>query len=106
MRGRCLRDTEALSAGGRDVIIVDDGVATGATMLSAILATRRRNPRSVTLAVPVASRESLDRLRPEVDRVTCLHTPRPFYGVGAHYVDFHQLSDDEVCRLLDKSASE
>ena len=95
-----------LATGGRDVIIVDDGVATGATMLSAILATRRRNPRSVTLAVPVASRESLDRLRPEVDRVTCLHTPRPFYGVGAHYVDFHQLSDDEVCRLLDKSASE
>ena len=87
---------------GRDVIIVDDGIATGATMLSAVLATRRRNPRSITLAVPVASYESLDRLRPEVDHVMCLHVPRPFYGVGAHYLDFHQLSDDEVCRLLDR----
>ncbi len=98
-----LRGRDPLETQDRDVVIVDDGIATGATMLSAILATRRRKPRSVTLAVPVASEESLERLRPEVDRVVCLSVPKPFYGVGAHFHDFHQLNDHEVCRILDET---
>ncbi len=101
-----LRGRAPVAVADRDVILVDDGIATGATMLAGTRATRARSPRSITLAVPVASRESLDRLRPEVDRVACLSVPSPFYGVGAHFLDFHQLTDAEVCRLLDEAAGE
>ncbi len=85
---------------GRDAIVVDDGIATGATMRTALQALRRKGPRSLTLAVPVAAPDTLDALAREVDHVVCPFRPQPLYGIGAHYRDFHQLEDDEVRRLL------
>ena len=88
---------------GKVVILVDDGIATGASMLAAIAALRRRNPARIVVAVPVAPRESLDDLRPEVDELVCWATPEPFYAVGAAYGDFDQVSDDAVRALLERA---
>jgi predicted phosphoribosyltransferase len=87
---------------GRTVVIVDDGAATGLTDVAAIRAVRRRDPRSVILALPVCSPEALELLRREADRVVCLRAPRPFYGVGQWYLDFSQVSDREVIDALGK----
>jgi putative phosphoribosyl transferase len=84
----------------RTVIVVDDGIATGTSMKAALKAVRRKNPKSLVLAVPVAPRESIEELRALVDEAICLEMPDPFYAVGAHYREFHQLADDEVVRLL------
>ncbi|WP_374547006.1 alpha/beta family hydrolase [Rhodoblastus sp.] len=89
-----------LSARDRDAILVDDGIATGASMEAAIRALRRRAPRTLILAVPVAAPDSLDRLRDLVDAVVCLATPADFFGVGQFYREFHQLSDAEVIRIM------
>ena len=86
---------------GRTAIVVDDGIATGATMEAALRATRRRAPRRLVLAVPVAPPETIERLRPEVDEVVCLAIPRHLGAIGAFYADFRQLDDDEVIRLLE-----
>lgn len=93
-------DREAEAAGGRTVIVVDDGIATGATMKAALRGVRKAEPRHLVLAVPVAPREALAELRSECDEVVCLETPEPFYAVGLHYADFGQTSDEEVVRLL------
>jgi putative phosphoribosyl transferase len=85
---------------GRDAIVVDDGIATGATTRAALLGVRRRQPRSLTLAVPVAPPDTLAKLATEVDHVICLATPTPFFAIGSHYADFRQVSDDEVVRML------
>jgi putative phosphoribosyl transferase len=85
---------------GRDAIFVDDGIATGATTRAALKGVRRRRPRSLTLAVPVAPRDTLEKLAGEVDHLVCLAAPSPFYAIGAHYADFAQVSDDEVIRML------
>lgn len=90
----------AVALTGRTAILVDDGVATGATLLAAIRALRRRGPARFVVAVPVASPEALALLRAEVDEVICLEVPQPFYAVGAHYRDFPQVSDEEVTTLL------
>lgn len=95
-----LGDRAAVPVEGRDVIVVDDGVATGATIRAALIAIRRRRPRSLTLAVPVAPQDELDALAGEVDRLLCLETPSPFLAIGAHYDRFEQTSDAEVVRLL------
>lgn len=87
----------------RCVILVDDGIATGATMEAAIDALRRQNPREVVLAVTVAPRETLDRLRSKVDDIACLATPEPFMAIGKWYREFGQTSDDEVRELLDRA---
>jgi len=89
-----------VAVAGRDAIVVDDGIATGATMRTALRALRRKGPRSLTLAVPVAAPDSLALMRGEVDRAVCLKQPEPLYGIGAHYRDFHQLDDAEMRRLL------
>ena len=86
---------------GRTVIVVDDGIATGTTMRAALKALRRRRPAALVLAVPVAPRDTLEQLRGEVDQVVCLDTPCPFFAVGAHYLRFHQVEDDEVIEALD-----
>jgi predicted phosphoribosyltransferase len=85
---------------GRVVIVVDDGLATGATMIAALHAVRTRGPRELICAVPVAPPESLESVRPYADEVVCLDTPFGFFAVGQFYREFNQVEDDEVIRLL------
>lgn len=85
---------------GRTVILVDDGLATGATMAAAVQALRKAETASIIVAVPVASREACDAIATQVDACICLETPTPFAGVGAWYVDFDQTSDADVTSLL------
>lgn len=95
-----------LSAEGRTAVVVDDGLATGATMRIAIRALRAQHPAQLVVAVPVAPHETLDRLRGEADELVCLITPDRFPGVGAFYSDFHQMSDAEVTTLLRRAQAE
>jgi putative phosphoribosyl transferase len=87
--------------GGRTAILVDDGLATGATMRAAILAVRQQQPSSVIVAVPVGAPSTCDELRQEADDLVCLRMPEPFQAVGLWYRRFDQTSDDEVRTLLD-----
>ncbi len=99
-RARFLAGRAPVEVAGRTAIVVDDGVATGATMRVAINALRRRDPAAVWVAVPVAPVDTIATLEREADRVICLETPEPFYAVGAHYQRFDQVSDEEVARLM------
>jgi putative phosphoribosyl transferase len=90
---------------GRTVIVVDDGIATGATVRAALKALRRKRPGRLILAVPVAPREVIEELRRDVDAIVCLATPEPFQAVGAHYRDFPQVTDAEVIRDLNSAAA-
>ena len=90
----------------RTVLLVDDGLATGASMLAASRAVRTQHPKRLIVAVPVASRQACDDLRGEVDDIVCAATPEPFISVGIWYEDFSQTSDGEVRRLLDRAARE
>jgi predicted phosphoribosyltransferase len=85
---------------GRTVILVDDGLATGATMRAAVMALRQLQPARIVVAVPTASSETCEELRPEVDDIVCATTPEPFLAVGHSYEDFSQTTDDEVRDLL------
>jgi len=85
---------------GRVAIVVDDGIATGATMHAALKAVRQRGPKELVLAVPVAPDDALEILRKEADQVVCLDTPEPFGAVGYFYRNFGQLTDDDVIALL------
>jgi predicted phosphoribosyltransferase len=89
---------------GRLAIVVDDGLATGATMIAALHATRARNPRHLVCAVPVGAPESLERVRPYCDELVCLQAPDDFAAVGQFYADFRQIEDDEVVALLAEAA--
>jgi predicted phosphoribosyltransferase len=89
---------------GRTVILVDDGLATGATMNAAVKAVRTQKPAHLIVAVPTAAKDTCEGFAEEVDEAICLTTPEPFYGVGAWYVDFSQTSDKEVCNLLEEAA--
>lgn len=86
---------------GRTVVLVDDGIATGATMRAAIAAVRADGPARVVVAAPVAPPEVAAAMEALADRVVCLATPRQFTAVGLHYASFPQLEDDEVRRILD-----
>ena len=90
----------AAGVAGRAVILVDDGLATGATMRAAVAALRRQGPRRVVVAVPVAAPSTCKELRAEVDEVVCALTPEPFYAVGLWYEDFSPTTDAEVHDLL------
>jgi putative phosphoribosyl transferase len=82
------------------VIVVDDGLATGATARAALRAVRAASPTRLTLAIPVAPRETLDTFAAEADRIVCLVAPRPFGAVGRYYRDFESTTDGEVRALL------
>jgi len=100
-RERVYRGNRALPAlAGREVVLIDDGLATGATMRAAVAALRQQRPRKIVVAVPVAPPETVAILEREADAVLCLLTPSPFYGVGYWYQDFAQTTDEEVCGLL------
>ncbi len=91
---------------GRTVLVVDDGIATGGSIRAALRGIKRRHPRKVVLAVPVASSETLKSLRAEVDDTVCLETPESFGAIGEFYYDFTQTSDEEVMNLLDRARRE
>lgn len=88
----------------RTVIVVDDGIATGSTMLAALRAIRRREPAKLVLAVPVAPPAALAELRVEVDEIVCLLTPEDFGAVGSFYEDFRPVSDKTVTDMLDQAS--
>jgi predicted phosphoribosyltransferase len=90
----------------RTVILVDDGLATGATMLAAIKALRQQQPALIVVAVPTASPRTCDEMRMVANDVICAITPEPFYSVGLWYEDFSQTTDEEVRELLARSTSE
>jgi predicted phosphoribosyltransferase len=98
-------DRPAPDVRGRTVILVDDGLATGATMLAAVKALRQQQPARIVVAVPTASPEICQQLRAEVDDVICAITPEPFHAVGLWYEDFSQTTDEEVRDLLARSAA-
>ena len=86
--------------GGRVAILVDDGLATGASMRAAVVALKRLEPSRVVVAVPGGARETCELLRGLADEVVCASTPEPFFAVGRWYADFGQTTDDEVKALL------
>ena len=98
-----LGDRQPVEIAGCTAIVVDDGIATGATMRAALRATRRRKPKRIVLAVPVAAQDALEALRREVDEVVCLDSPDDFGAVGFFYRQFPQLHDAEVTALLDEA---
>ena len=85
---------------GRTVIVVDDGLATGETMIAALHAVRSKKPSRLVCAVPVAAADSLSRVAPYADEVVCLHAPADFQSVGQFYVSFSQVEDEQVVALL------
>jgi len=88
----------------RTIILVDDGLATGASMRAAVLAARQQQPAHIVAAAPVAARDTLEQLRQEADAVVCVHAPEEFASVGEWYEDFEQTTDGEVRELLDQGA--
>lgn len=90
--------------GGRVVILVDDGIATGSTMRAAIRAVQKHRPARLIVATPVASPDVVQSLARDVDEVVCLYQPRPMYAIGLWYEDFQQVPDEEVARILSRSA--
>lgn len=100
-RERAFRAERApLSLDGKTVILVDDGIATGATMEAAVMAAKALRPRQVVVAVPTAARDSVQRLRSSADAVEVLSQPEPYIAVGAWYDHFSQTTDEEVVALL------
>jgi putative phosphoribosyl transferase len=91
---------------GHTAILVDDGIATGATVRAALKAVRRAKPLKLVLAVPVAPPDTIADLQAEVDEVICLATPEPFFAIGNFYQDFSQTTDEEVVKLLAQRAKE
>jgi putative phosphoribosyl transferase len=103
MRERRQRYTPARAPAdpaGRVVIVIDDGLATGATMIAALHAVRAKKPARLVCAVPVAAPDSLERVRAHCDEVVCLHAPENFSAVGQFYLTFGQVDDDEVVDTL------
>lgn len=90
----------------RTVVLVDDGLATGASMMASVRALRPQNPRRIVVAVPVAASETCEQFRREADEIICPATPEPFTAVGAWYDDFSQITDIEVRKLLEQAARE
>lgn len=96
---------DAAPVTGQTVIVVDDGIATGATVRAALIALRQRQPAWLILAVPVAPPEALRALQDQVDQIVCPLTPSDFLAVGRFYADFEQVTDEQVIALLDEAAA-
>jgi predicted phosphoribosyltransferase len=99
-RQRYFGDRVRSDVNGQVAIIVDDGIATGATTLAAIRAARSRAPKELVLAVPVAPLDTVRKLHSDVDAIICLDTPEDFDAIGYFYRDFRQVSDEEVISIL------
>ena len=97
---RYLGSRDRVDVGGRTAIVIDDGIATGATTRAALRATRMRNPKKLVLAVPVAPTDSLAALRSDADEVICLEDHEFFGAIGFYYRNFNQIADDEVIEML------
>lgn len=104
-RARYTPGRPPLDPAGRVAIVVDDGLATGATMIAALHAARAKSPQHLICAIPVAAPDSLERVRDYADEVVCLQAPSGFYAVGQFYEDFRQVEDEEVIALLARSGS-
>ena len=85
---------------GLDVILVDDGIATGSTMKAALASVKNQGAKTVTVAVPVGPPSTIEELKKQADKVICLKTPEYFQAIGQFYLDFNQTSDEEVTELL------
>ena len=95
-------DQQPADLQGKTVIIIDDGIATGNTLLGTIQLLRKSKPGKMIIAVPVASRSAVNKLAKEVDEIVVVYVPDQFYGVGAFYEDFEQVTDEEVIYYLEK----
>ena len=95
-----LRDRTRANPKGRTVVIVDDGLATGATMKAALIGLKRAGPQRIVVALPLAPKEALDEISAQADDILCINAVTSFHGVGSFYDDFHQLTDDETVGLL------
>ena len=99
-RSRYRPGKAAIPLAGRTVIVIDDGLATGSTMIAALKAARAQGPERLVCAVPVAAPDSLARVTRLADEIVCLAAPRSFMAVGAHYLDFSSVSDEQVIEIL------
>lgn len=99
-RARWLGARERVPVKGKTAIVIDDGIATGATIRASVRALRRQEPKGVVIATPVAPPDTVEELQREADKVICLETPEPFGAIGYFYQDFSQVSDDEVSDIL------
>lgn len=97
------KNMPSLDVKEKSVILIDDGLATGASMRAAALALRQLKAKEVIVAVPVAAPDTCETFRSEVDHVVCAKTPEPFFGVGMWYENFSQTTDEEVIELLEKA---
>jgi predicted phosphoribosyltransferase len=95
-------DRPPLNVAGRTVIVIDDGIATGATMRAGVRALRKLEPARLIIAVPHAPVDTCESLAPEVDEIVCLEMPEPYIAVGRWYQDFPQLTDQQVRNILDQ----
>ena len=100
-----MSDTTASPVEGRIAIVVDDGMATGASLKAAVRAVRSRAPARIVAALPVAPPEAGARMQGEVDEFVCVQTPTLFFAVGQFYADFSETTDDEVRALLARAAA-
>jgi putative phosphoribosyl transferase len=102
MKNKFMGDKEPEDLKGKTVIVVDDGIATGNTLLGTVSVLRKSNPGKIVIAVPVASMSAVEKLSEVVDEVVAVLIPEEFYGVGSFYEDFEQVTDEEVIFYLDK----
>ena len=102
MYKRFMGEKEPENLKGKTVIVIDDGIATGNTLMGTVNVLRKSNPGKIVIGVPVASKNAVEKLSKEVDEVVAVLIPDEFYGVGSFYEDFEQVSDEEVMFYLDK----
>ncbi len=100
------RDRPPLDPRGKTVILIDDGLATGASMRAAVTGVRTQNPARIVIAVPTAASETCDAFEFKVDEIVCSMTPEPFLGVGRWYEDFSQVTDEQVRELLEEATQQ